>query len=251
MLAVAPSISGRRTSGSLPDRIGAAVAPRNGEAWRVLRGSALGAAASGGSVVLPFGLVWLGSARPLVGVLLPAAAAILCLLVVVQQAASSGPLRQVLSAWFPSMRVSGSPQTVVEQAPRSFLVDNRHLAAGTCGLFYRSSPDEDDAAGEDLYAEWGSVVVGVDCGNGWLRAGDLYLPLAVCGTRVLLAETLSAMVIPPASATRSPGLPLPRACAAVGPSGGAKGTTPDAEEAPRVLLSGPAVPGSDRRRVSL
>ncbi|CAE7225485.1 nhaA [Symbiodinium sp. CCMP2592] len=79
-------------------------------------------------------------------------------------------------------------QDLREEAPKRFLVDNRLLHAGTDGVNYRFSKDLEDI---DLSctALWGSVVEGVDEGDGWLCvSGELYLPMQLAGVPILTIE---------------------------------------------------------------
>lgn len=79
-------------------------------------------------------------------------------------------------------------QDLREEAPKRFLVDNRLLHAGTEGVNYRFSKDLEDI---DLSctALWGSVVEGVDEGDGWLCvSGELYLPMQLAGVPILTIE---------------------------------------------------------------
>eukprot|EP00439_Symbiodinium_sp_Y106_P068204 s46_g11.t1 len=79
-------------------------------------------------------------------------------------------------------------QDLRAEAPKRFLVDNRLLHAGTEGVNYRFSKDLEDI---DLSctAFWGSVVEGVDEGDGWLCvSGELYLPMQLAGVPILTIE---------------------------------------------------------------
>lgn len=67
----------------------------------------------------------------------------------------------------------------------TFLVDNSELRAGTSGLAYRKSKRVDDRVADAQGPMWGCTVEGVDQGDGWLRVGDQYLPMALEGMCVL------------------------------------------------------------------
>lgn len=95
--------------------------------------------------------------------------------------------------------------------PQQYRVDNSILQARTHGLGYRFSK-----RGEDIdktsTAPWGTTVVGIDQGDGWLQVGEKYLPMKSCGKPVLtpapkvaLARTTSSTFFAP-----RPKLPLPQ-----------------------------------------
>merc|ERR1740121_2619270 len=77
-----------------------------------------------------------------------------------------------------------------------WLVDNSRLGTVRGGLAYRHSKNLDDknySAGEDGGPPWGSVVAGVDEGDGWLKLGpECFLPIEVNGIRVLTRMDASA-----------------------------------------------------------
>jgi len=70
----------------------------------------------------------------------------------------------------------------------SFVVDNSQLLASADGLTYRLSKDDDDLDEKNI-APWGSIVIGVDEGDGWLRVGGRYLPIEINGAPVLRPST--------------------------------------------------------------
>eukprot|EP00929_Paragymnodinium_shiwhaense_P084125 TRINITY_DN44969_c0_g1_i1.p1 TRINITY_DN44969_c0_g1~~TRINITY_DN44969_c0_g1_i1.p1 ORF type:complete len:369 (+),score=95.93 TRINITY_DN44969_c0_g1_i1:253-1359(+) len=70
---------------------------------------------------------------------------------------------------------------------RTYLVDNSMLHSAREGLMYRRSKALDDKDGEEHFARYGSRVVGLDEGDGWLRVGERYLPFQVKGVPVLQA----------------------------------------------------------------
>jgi hypothetical protein len=81
-----------------------------------------------------------------------------------------------------------------------YLVDNSQLKENSPGLPYCASRDTDDADPDGATAQWGATVTGVDLGDGWLRVGTRYLPMALRGCRVLSFEVK-------AKARRLPALP--------------------------------------------
>mmetsp|Transcript_78579 Transcript_78579/g.199980 ORF Transcript_78579/g.199980 Transcript_78579/m.199980 type:complete len:504 (-) Transcript_78579:91-1602(-) len=91
-----------------------------------------------------------------------------------------------------------APDTVVvdTSAPSSlpasesfstFVLDNSYVKSATKGLTYRISKDLTTKDGSNI-ALWGSVVRGVDEGDGWVKIGDRYLPKEVQGLPVLTSQ---------------------------------------------------------------
>eukprot|EP00929_Paragymnodinium_shiwhaense_P116139 TRINITY_DN8541_c0_g2_i2.p1 TRINITY_DN8541_c0_g2~~TRINITY_DN8541_c0_g2_i2.p1 ORF type:complete len:490 (-),score=74.10 TRINITY_DN8541_c0_g2_i2:368-1837(-) len=66
-----------------------------------------------------------------------------------------------------------------------FLVNDEILSTRTSALAYRLSKRLDDRDSHGTGAKWGSVVTGVDEGDGWLRVGDRFLPIELQGRYVL------------------------------------------------------------------
>lgn len=79
-------------------------------------------------------------------------------------------------------------QIMVENGVETFLVDNAHLQLGLSGIAYRKSKRVDDHAWDVQGPAWGDEVEGVDQGDGWLRVGELYLPMVLEGMCVLTAN---------------------------------------------------------------
>eukprot|EP00930_Biecheleria_cincta_P028930 TRINITY_DN20133_c0_g1_i2.p1 TRINITY_DN20133_c0_g1~~TRINITY_DN20133_c0_g1_i2.p1 ORF type:complete len:1123 (-),score=191.55 TRINITY_DN20133_c0_g1_i2:15-3383(-) len=73
----------------------------------------------------------------------------------------------------------------------SWYCDNQQLRANTDGIGYRYSKDLDDKVAEKT-ARWGSVVRGIDCGDGWVKVNGMFLPLALNGKQVLLPTTAAS-----------------------------------------------------------
>lgn len=67
---------------------------------------------------------------------------------------------------------------------REYVVDNSELNARTLGLNYRRGKHHEDID-HGKTAEWGAVVSGLDKDDGWLKVGELFLPMTLDGTRVL------------------------------------------------------------------
>jgi hypothetical protein len=72
-----------------------------------------------------------------------------------------------------------------------FRLDNGQLERKTWALAYRRSKNADDLDSKPGQ-HWGTHVIGVDEGNGWLKVDDgRYLPTRVQGKRVLIKESVS------------------------------------------------------------
>jgi hypothetical protein len=71
----------------------------------------------------------------------------------------------------------------------TYLIDNSVLRAETSGLAFRLSKRVDDIDLETQGPVWGSDIDGVDCGDGWLQVGDLYLPMALHGMCVVMPKS--------------------------------------------------------------
>lgn len=70
--------------------------------------------------------------------------------------------------------------------PGQYLIDNSMLQAeGHSGVQYRLSKNMQDKIQGAKPALWGEVVLGLDEGDGWLKVGQHYLPMAVKGVPVL------------------------------------------------------------------
>lgn len=79
-------------------------------------------------------------------------------------------------------------QVLTPKDSRDYFVDNRELQTDCSGLAYRFSKRLDDMDPREGTAggpSFGSTVMGVDQGDGWLRVGDRFLPMEVGGARVL------------------------------------------------------------------
>lgn len=76
----------------------------------------------------------------------------------------------------------------------TYLVDNSFLRAETSGLAFRFSKRVDDVDLETPAPTWGSEIDGVDCGDGWLKVGDMYLPMALHGMCVVAPQLLEVLV---------------------------------------------------------
>mmetsp|Transcript_11240 Transcript_11240/g.30068 ORF Transcript_11240/g.30068 Transcript_11240/m.30068 type:complete len:1216 (+) Transcript_11240:115-3762(+) len=73
-----------------------------------------------------------------------------------------------------------------QQQPREqeYVVYNDALQSSARGLAYRLSKNMDDKDFDEL-VEWGTTVVGVNVGDGWIQVGSRYLPFLVENVRVL------------------------------------------------------------------
>lgn len=82
---------------------------------------------------------------------------------------------------------AGAILTAQEEGKRTkqFLVDNSGVATPAPGLAYRKSKRLWDRDPEMAY--WGSMVTGVEEGDGWVRVGEWYLPKMWDAAQVLVA----------------------------------------------------------------
>lgn len=86
----------------------------------------------------------------------------------------------------------------------SYLVDNSLLQVqGRPGVGYRYSKFDADRAGQERPpALWGDVVQGTDEGDGWLKVGHYYLPMAYQGMPVL-TQLADPQEVPPTASSSS------------------------------------------------
>lgn len=68
-----------------------------------------------------------------------------------------------------------------------YLVDNSKLKAMTIGLAYRYSKHAQDRNHDIPGPFWGTTVMGIDQGDGWLKVGEHFLPAELEGAQVLAA----------------------------------------------------------------
>lgn len=91
----------------------------------------------------------------------------------------------------------GQTERGIEQmldASQPYEVSNALLRADNAfGVQFRRSPDMTDLEPGQRLARWGSIVYGVDLGNGWLQVGSSYLPILVQGVPVLLPRDEEAV----------------------------------------------------------
>jgi len=76
----------------------------------------------------------------------------------------------------------------VQEEPRSYVITNRLLEdSGFPGLGYRRSKNMEDRVDQAMLpVTWGCEVQGVDEGDGWLRVGDVFLPMRYLGMPVVV-----------------------------------------------------------------
>jgi len=131
-----------------------------------------------------------------------------------EQPVSNGSFKGPSPKWSGPKR--SGPKHFPKTAPsssalRTFSVDNT-VKENTSGLGFRKSKDLND---KDLgnIASWGSIVQGIDVGDGWLKVpqdvGDRFLPFTVGGKTVLnakvpLARTTSGTLFGTGSCGRPP-----------------------------------------------
>lgn len=70
----------------------------------------------------------------------------------------------------------GNTKVLINKGADHWLVDNSVLNNSTSGLGYRRSKKSDDRVGSDSSATWGTLVRGVDTGDGWLLTNPHELP---------------------------------------------------------------------------
>jgi len=75
--------------------------------------------------------------------------------------------------------ITAESSSAVQEGSSLWLISNKQLKANTRGLAYRSAKDNSKV--RNAVAAWGSTVPGVDTGDGWLKVGEWYLPMAVDG----------------------------------------------------------------------
>eukprot|EP00929_Paragymnodinium_shiwhaense_P082608 TRINITY_DN4362_c0_g1_i3.p1 TRINITY_DN4362_c0_g1~~TRINITY_DN4362_c0_g1_i3.p1 ORF type:complete len:546 (-),score=123.05 TRINITY_DN4362_c0_g1_i3:550-2187(-) len=79
---------------------------------------------------------------------------------------------------------------VAGKKEKEYYVDIRpvaDIAVGTKGIGYRLSKEMGDVD-TSRQAAWGSIVKGVDTGDGWLKVGSHYLPMRLRGKQVLVVQ---------------------------------------------------------------
>lgn len=84
----------------------------------------------------------------------------------------------------------------LEPGQADFLVDNSQLKAVGTGLKYRHSKRVNDKSEE--FAPWGTLVVGSNEGDGWVKTSMGYLPILFRGYRVLVRTERTEEAITPA-----------------------------------------------------
>lgn len=80
---------------------------------------------------------------------------------------------------------------------RRYLIDNTTLKInGPPGIAYRYTKDRKDKVRSDVkftVAKWGDIVTGIDQSDGWLKVGDLYLPMMHEGFAVITPQPNSGV----------------------------------------------------------
>lgn len=96
------------------------------------------------------------------------------------------PLMSELGQWAESViRAEQYRESQSQKPTRSYVVDNGQLQAHSVGIEYRLSKNLQHRDTTVLGPEWGSVVRGIDTGDGWLVVGDRFLPMTLDGVKVL------------------------------------------------------------------
>lgn len=101
--------------------------------------------------------------------------------------------------------------TIAEPGVRTkFLVDNQRFHSMGQGLRYRTSKSLDDKVVEGCEgAKWGTHVIGIDLGDGWLQVGRWFLPKILDGVVVLSQASepdahVTELCMPEAGVTEEP-----------------------------------------------
>eukprot|EP00928_Gymnodinium_smaydae_P052875 TRINITY_DN37007_c0_g1_i1.p1 TRINITY_DN37007_c0_g1~~TRINITY_DN37007_c0_g1_i1.p1 ORF type:complete len:369 (-),score=86.31 TRINITY_DN37007_c0_g1_i1:13-1026(-) len=84
---------------------------------------------------------------------------------------------------------SGKSEAANTDVPRcsAHLIDNSILKHKGDGIRYRlSKSDGDKDSAPEAVAKWGSVVMGIDLGDGWLQVDDRFLPFTAKGKRTIV-----------------------------------------------------------------
>ena len=98
------------------------------------------------------------------------------------------------------MKAAAAAACTEMSATNRFLVDNSELKAKSKGLAYRSSKDLLDRdvnskrnVAMKNFEPWGSIVHGIDSGDGWIQVGHRYLPAmfngVLCVAKADLAQS--------------------------------------------------------------
>jgi len=85
------------------------------------------------------------------------------------------------------MAINGTPVLTLMDA-REYVVDNSVLQSDAPGVAYRLSRNmdhKDPREGSLGGPPFGTIVTGVDLGDGWLKVGERFLPMEIDGMRVL------------------------------------------------------------------
>lgn len=84
----------------------------------------------------------------------------------------------------PKSAAFGNVRTKAKPKVTRYLVDNSLRKADSMGCAYRNSMTFADFAQQG--APWGSEVMGIDQGNGWIRVGTFFLPMTSDGVQILV-----------------------------------------------------------------
>mmetsp|Transcript_118430 Transcript_118430/g.379741 ORF Transcript_118430/g.379741 Transcript_118430/m.379741 type:complete len:1557 (+) Transcript_118430:69-4739(+) len=103
---------------------------------------------------------------------------------------------QCLDQTFLPMEMSNVP-VLIHKVEGEFIIDNSELQYSTKGMRQRRARRWDDLH-PHAHSFWGSIIKGIDLGDGWVRISStgLYLPTHVNGVQVVVRQT--AMQVPPA-----------------------------------------------------
>lgn len=94
------------------------------------------------------------------------------------------PLQSELGKW--AARVVAAEEWLEERLSKEYIVDNTNLKALTVGIAWRLSKHVSHRDRSCDGPHWGSTIVGVDQGDGWVKVGRRYLPFVLDGQPVLI-----------------------------------------------------------------
>jgi len=144
-----------------------------------------------------------------------------------------------------------------------YIADNDQLQAQSAGLAYRASKNLEDLLKPDQALLWGTLVTGMDEGDGWLRVGQdeevMFLPMGLQGIKVLKrtdAGTSAPQEADPAAsavdgsaARAAAAAPAPAAPAPAEPAALAAVTETTAREGSAASAASPAQPDNSSSSV--
>jgi hypothetical protein len=107
------------------------------------------------------------------------------------------PLQSELGLWAQKLvqeeyRLKRAAESKERRGEQTYIVDNSVLRGGTYGLAYRNTKHVDDVFLDTQGPLWGTEIDGADCGDGWLKVGEYYLPMVLHGMSVVAQQSNAA-----------------------------------------------------------